>query len=138
MVSSNLNLDELIISIRTINPNKTINSNSIISENKKFNQRLSRTLYLNSGCMVKKLFLNLCYDGLHSSRHVVDQWYHFVLTNEVTKFNINFSNGILTRYDFANMPYEFPHIQPISKSLKCLMLSVCNFLKSNLFKLHGL
>lgn len=129
MVSSNLNLDELNISIRTINPNKTINSNSIISRNKKFNQRLSRTLYLNSGYTVKKLFLNLCYDG---RRQIVDQWYHFIMTNEVTEFNISFSNGISTRYDVASMPYEFPHIQPISKSLECLKLSVCNFLKSNL------
>ncbi|CAL5196881.1 unnamed protein product [Lathyrus oleraceus] len=78
--------------------------------------------------MVKKLFLNLCYDGLHSSRQMVDQWYHFVMTNEVTEFNINFSNEILTRYDVASMPYEFPHIQPISKSLECLKLSYVKIL----------
>lgn len=147
MVSSSINLDELNMSTGIINPHRTILpselvnvshekkvwiSNSIIAGNKKFNQFVSRALYLHSGCKVKKLFLNLCYDGFHSSRQIVDQWFHFVMTNEVTELDINFSNGILIGYDVASTPYEFPYIQQPSKSLVRLKLNLCNFLKSNL------
>ncbi|KAL5061610.1 hypothetical protein RYX36_023347 [Vicia faba] len=85
--------------------------------NKKFKQFVSRALYLYSRCKVKKLFLNLCYNGYHSSRQMVDQWIQFVMTNEVTELEINFSNGILIGYDVTSKPYEFPYIQPTSKSL---------------------
>ncbi|KAL5061608.1 hypothetical protein RYX36_023345, partial [Vicia faba] len=147
VVPSNLNLDELkmstgiINSHRTILPHELVNislmtrvsiSNSIISGNKKFKQFVSRALYLYSRCKVKKLFLNLCYNGYHSSRQMVDQWIQFVMTNEVTELEINFSNGILIGYDVTSKPYEFPYIQPTSKSLVSLKLNLCNFLKSNL------
>lgn len=145
MVPSSLNLDELEMVSKVMRTNahtiQTIEWSyiykqslhySISATKRNFIGFVNRTLYLHTGCTIKKLRFSFCYDGQQSSRKRIDRWFRFAMTNKVRELELNFSKRKIIGYEKSTRLYELPHGQFGSESLESIALKFCKVGQSSL------